>query len=131
MMARWPPARPVPAMTDPSIPPRSAPQALSVRARRLHGTLAPLALAPLLVTVISGMAYRLVRDWGGVTRDQAHWLMALHEGEWLRAWLGPAGETCAVALNGLGLLVMLLSGAGMLWPRLQRQWRRLAGEEGT
>lgn len=93
------------------------------RLRRWHGLIAPLVLAPLLITVISGMSYRLLRDWGGLSRDQAHVLMVLHEGE----WLGHAGETVYVALNGLGLLWMLISGGGLL---LQR-WRRPAARSRT
>jgi len=81
-------------------------------------------LLPLLLTVGTGMGYRLLRDWGGLNRDQAHLLMVLHEGEWLKPWLGSNGETFYVLLNGLGLLWMLLSGAGMLWQRLRRSWGR-------
>ncbi|MEB3276752.1 MAG: peptidase [Cyanobacteriota bacterium] len=88
--------------------------------RQLHASLAPLVLLPLLLTVSTGMGYRLLRDWGGLNRDQAHLLMVLHEGEWLRPWLGGQGETLYVLLNGLGLLWMLISGAGMLWQRLRR-----------
>ncbi len=86
--------------------------------RRWHALVAPVVLAPLLITVCSGMGYRLLRDWGGLSRDQAHVLMLLHEGE----WLGHGGETVYVALNGLGLLWMLITGAGLV---LQR-WRRPA-----
>ena len=87
-----------------------------VQVRRLHGAMAPLVLTPLLLTVCSGMAYRLLKDWGGLGREQVHWLMVLHEGE----WLGPAGEPIYVLLNGLGLLWMLVSG-GLL---LSRRWLR-------
>ena len=83
--------------------------------RRWHGLVAPIVLAPLAVTVISGMGYRLLRDWAGLSRDQAHVLMVLHEGE----WLGHHGETVYVALNGLGLLWMLASGAGLLMQKLK------------
>ena len=86
--------------------------------RRLHGAMAPVVLTPLLLTVCSGMAYRLFKDWGGLGRDQVHWLMVLHEGE----WLGHAGEPIYVLLNGLGLLWMLVSGALML----SQRWRRRA-----
>jgi len=82
--------------------------------------MAPFVLLPLLLTVATGVGYRLLRDWGGLDRDGAHGLMALHEGEWLRAWFGPTGETLYVLLNGLGLLWMLASGAGLLVQR----WRR-------
>ena len=57
-----------------------------------------------------GLGYRLMRDWGGWGRDQAHWLMQLHEGE----WLGAHGETIYVLLNGLGLIWMLSTGLLML-----------------
>ena len=78
--------------------------------RRWHARLAPVVLAPLLLTVTTGLGYRVLRDWGGWGRDQAHWLMRLHEGE----WLGSTGETIYVVLNGLGLLWMLSTGALML-----------------
>ena len=84
--------------------------------RRWHSRLAPFVLLPLLLTVISGMGYRLLRDWGGLSRNQAHLLFVLHEGE----WLGPRAETIYVLLNGLGLLWMLISG-GML---LVQKWRK-------
>ena len=107
--------------------PESSPAAalpLGARLRQAHASLAPLVLAPLLLTVISGVSYRLLRDWAGLDRDQAHLLMVLHEGEWLKSWFGPNGETVYVLLNGLGLLWMLSSGGSMAWQRLQRQWRR-------
>ena len=101
-------------------PPRPANPPLGVRMRRAHGALAPWVLAPLLLTVCTGLGYRLLRDWGGLGRDQAHGLMLLHEGEWLRQWLGPNGETLYVLANGLGVLWMLATGGAMLWQR----WRQ-------
>ena len=56
---------------------------LLARLRELHRSVAPFVLAPLLVTVFSGVRYRLARDWFGASRDQVHWLMVVHEGEWL------------------------------------------------
>lgn len=92
---------------------------LASRLRHWHGALAPVVLLPLLLTVATGLGYRLLRDWGGLERDRAHLLMVLHEGEWLKRWFGPPGETLYVLLNGLGLLWMIGSGAAMLWQR----WR--------
>ena len=84
--------------------------------RRWHAQVAPFSLAPMLLTVATGMGYRLLRDWGGLSRDQAHLLMVLHEGE----WLGTTGKTFYVALNGLGLLWMLVSGGAMVAGKWQR-----------
>ena len=93
-----------------------APLSLSVQLRRLHAAAAPVVLAPLLITVLSGVSYRLLKDWGGLGRDQVHWLMVVHEGE----WLGARAEPIYVLLNGLGLLWMLASGALML----SQRWRQ-------
>ena len=89
---------------------------LLVRLRELHRSMAPLVLAPLLVTVMSGVSYRLARDGVGATRDQVHWLMVVHEGE----WLGETLEPIVVLLNAIGLLWMLITGAVILFDR----WRR-------
>jgi hypothetical protein len=94
------------------------------QARRVHGAMAPVVLAPLLLTVLSGMAYRLLKDWGGLSRDQVHWLMVVHEGE----WLGQAAEPVYVLLNGLGLLWMLGSGGLLLAQKLQQRWQRRPGQ---
>ncbi len=97
---------------------------LRLQLRNLHAAMAPVVLLPLLITVSSGLGYRLLRDWGGLGRNQAHWLMVLHEGEWLQHWFGRPGETIYVLLNGLGLLWMLISGTALIWQRLMRSWRR-------
>ena len=90
--------------------------------RRLHGAVAPFVLAPLVITVCSGMSYRLLKDWAGLGRDQLHVLMVLHEGE----WLGKHLEPFYVLFNGLGLLWMLATGGAMLWQR----WRRPRDRDG-
>ena len=74
-------------------------------------------MLPLLVTVVSGVSYRLARDWFGFSREQVHWLMTLHEGE----WLGPTLEPVVVFLNALGLVWMLLTGVTMLIMRWRKQ----------
>lgn len=107
------------------------PRSLLATLRRAHATVAPLVLLPLLLTVCTGTSYRLLRDWGGLGRDQAHWLMVLHEGEWLRQWFGPNGETVYVLLNGLGLLWMLATGASMALDQLQRRLGQTWGRGDT
>ena len=89
---------------------------LSAQVRELHRRVAPFVLLPLLITVCSGVSYRLARDWLGFDRDQVHWLMVVHEGE----WLGQELEPVFVLLNAVGLLWMLVTGAGLLFER----WRR-------
>ena len=95
---------------------------LLAHVRRWHAAAAPIVLAPLLLTVCTGMAYRLLKDWGGLERDQVHWLMMLHEGE----WLGQAAEPLYVLLNGLGLIWMLSTGALLL----SQRWHRKTSDPG-
>ena len=91
--------------------------ALLVRVRELHQRIAPFVLLPLFVTVCSGVGYRLARDWFGASREQVHWLMTLHEGE----WLGPTLEPVVVLMNAVGLLWMLITGLALLIERWRRQ----------
>ena len=88
-----------------------------VRVRELHQRIAPFVLLPLFVTVCSGVGYRLARDWFGASREQVHWLMTLHEGE----WLGPTLEPIVVLMNAVGLLWMLITGLALLIERWRRQ----------
>lgn len=108
----------------------SAPSTLQ-RLRQVHAAVAPLVLLPLLATAVTGVGYRLLRDLAGLDRQQAHLLMAIHEGEWLKPLLGSASETAYVLLNGLGLLWMLISGAAMLSQSLRRQWQRAQSKQGS
>lgn len=93
--------------------------------RQLHAALAPIVLLPLVVTVTTGVTYRLGKSWLGLSRDQVHFLMTIHEGE----YLGPTLEPVYVLLNGLGLLWMLTTGGLMAAQNITRsrwwrQWRR-------
>ena len=65
------------------------------------------------------MIYRLSKDWLGLSRDQVHFLMTLHEGE----YLGSTLEPFYVLLNGLGLLWMLGTGGVMAWQNISRSFR--------
>ncbi len=120
----------MPDVSPPAAGPGTAlaiPRSLLATLRQAHATVAPLVLLPLVLTVITGTSYRLLRDWGGLGRNQAHWLMVLHEGEWLRQWFGPNGETVYVLLNGLGLLWMLATGASLAVDQLRRRLGRSGG----
>ena len=77
--------------------------------RQFHKALAPWVFLPLLISSITGLLYRVSKDLLGYSRDQVHWLMSLHEGE----WLGDNGELIYVFLNSLGVLWMLMTGFQM------------------
>lgn len=87
--------------------------------RKLHRTLAPFVLLPLLITVTTGVGYRLSKDWFGLSRDQVHFLMTIHEGE----YLGKTLEPFYVLLNGLGLLWMLTTGGIMAFQHFRRTFK--------
>lgn len=78
--------------------------------RKLHRTLAPIVMLPLFVTILTGISYRLGKSWFGLSRDQVHFLMVIHEGE----YLGDRLEPIYVLLNGLGVLFMLVTGVSIL-----------------
>lgn len=82
---------------------------LKAKLRQLHKTVAPIVFLPLFVTIVTGVGYRLGRSWFGLTRDQAHILMVIHEGE----YLGNDIKPFYVLLNGIGLLWMLGTGIAM------------------
>ena len=77
--------------------------------RQLHKTLAPWVILPLFLSASTGLFYRISKDLLGFSRDQVHWLMSLHEGE----WLGENGELIYVFLNSLGVFWMLITGFQM------------------
>ena len=77
--------------------------------RQFHKSLAPWVFLPLFISALTGLLYRISKDLLGFTRDEVHWLMSLHEGE----WLGENGELIYVILNSLGLIWMLVTGLQM------------------
>ena len=95
--------------------------------RKLHGTVAPLVMLPLLVTVTTGVTYRLSKDWLGLSRDQVHFLMSIHEGE----YLGPTLEPFYVLLNGLGLLWMLVTGGVMVIKNIRQNFAARAASKNS
>ena len=89
--------------------------------RTLHRKVAPIVLLPLTFTVFTGVFYRLGKSWLGLNRDQLHFLMVIHEGE----YFGETLEPLYVLLNGLGLLWMLGTGCVILWQNISRSnWFR-------
>ena len=81
----------------------------TTNSRQFHKALAPWVFLPLFLSAISGLFYRVLKDLFGFSRDDVHWLMSIHEGE----WLGNNGELIYVFLNSLGVLWMLFTGFQM------------------
>jgi len=104
----------------------SVPMTLQRLVRQFHRTLAPIVMLPLLVTVTTGVTYRLSKDWFGLTRDQVHFLMSIHEGE----YLGSTLEPFYVLLNGLGLLWMIATGGVMVVKNIQQSLTRTTAKSG-
>ncbi|AFY37136.1 hypothetical protein Lepto7376_0738 [[Leptolyngbya] sp. PCC 7376] len=77
--------------------------------RKLHRSLVPIMVAPLLITVLSGTLFQLAALSGrGI---DFLWLLNLHKGN-----LGFMNlERIYPFLNGLGLLLLIVSGAVMWW----------------
>ncbi|QDZ40607.1 PepSY domain-containing protein [Euhalothece natronophila Z-M001] len=84
--------------------------------REWHRRIAGIMILPLIITAITGISYRLLKDWFGWSRDQAHFLMVIHEGE----YLGDQLKGIYVLLNGLGVLFLLTTGATMLFSSLAK-----------
>lgn len=77
--------------------------------RWFHRFLAPIAFLPLLVSAITGIAYRLGRAWFGLSGKQASILLQIHQGSYLGTTLKPF----YVLLVGGSLLVLLITGIQM------------------
>jgi len=77
--------------------------------RWLHRCVAPIAFLPLLVSALTGIAYRLGRDWFGISQESASLLLWIHEG----AYLGALGRPIYVLLVALALILLLVTGIQM------------------
>ena len=92
--------------------------------RQFHKSLAPWVFLPLFISALTGVFYRISKDLLGYSRDDVHWLMSLHEGE----WLGVNGELIYVILNSLGLLWMLITGFKMFSKQISFSKKVTKGE---
>lgn len=95
--------------------------------RKLHRQLSPWIFVVLVVSVLTGVGYRVGRAWFGMEREMGGWLMDLHTGE----WLGSAVSPFYLLLPGLGLLFVAVSGFAVLLQRRShlrlRLWHRILG----
>ena len=81
--------------------------------RKLHRKSAPIIFLPLLLSALTGLAYRIGKSWLGLSDDFGRFVMTIHKGRFLGKPLVPV----YVLLVGLGLVGMIVSGLTMLKPR--------------
>jgi multidrug transporter EmrE-like cation transporter len=74
--------------------------------RRYHRQVALIMCAPLMLTVVTGMAYPIFSEWLSL-RKVATFMMLLHSGKLFGL------ESVYPVLNGLGLMGLLLTGLSM------------------
>lgn len=84
--------------------------------RKLHRVLAPIMIAPIVLTLITGSLYQIA-VLTGRTGD-FYWLIRLHRGDWIVINL----EMIYPFLNALGLLIMASTGIS-LWLQTRRRPR--------
>ena len=91
--------------------------------RKIHRFIAPILFLPLLLTTITGIAYRLGRSWFDIPKGKgtlAETLLTIHQGGFLGEQLRPY----SVLLDGLGLIGLIVTGIimmGLLGKRPRRQ----------
>jgi uncharacterized iron-regulated membrane protein len=81
---------------------------------------------PLLISLTTGIAYRVGRSWFGMEKPAGQRILNFHTG----MVLGETTSLLYTAVTGLGLLALALSGAWLLWrsraSRGARRWHRTA-----
>ncbi|OKH19941.1 hypothetical protein [[Limnothrix rosea] IAM M-220] len=83
--------------------------------RKLHRSLVPIMVAPLIITVLSGTLFQIAALTGRAV--DFIWLLKLHKGN-----LGFINlEKIYPFLNGFGLLLLIVSGVVMWWTTRPRK----------
>jgi hypothetical protein len=86
--------------------------------RKLHRQAASFIFIPLLLTALTGVAYRIGRSWFGLSDEFGEFMMVIHQGEILLtihqgAYLGATFKPIYVLLVGVSLAIMLATGIQM------------------
>lgn len=84
-------------------------------ARWYHRVASIILVVPLALTALTGIGFRVTQSWFGWSKEQAQWLMDVHQGT---LCFGKEYRLYYVLFIGLGLLLML--GTGMKLMRLFR-----------
>ncbi|VXD13537.1 PepSY-associated TM helix [Planktothrix serta PCC 8927] len=80
-----------------------------LNARKVHQILAPITFLPLFISALTGILYRLGKTWFGIPSEVSKFLLGIHQG----TYLGPFGRTIYIALIGLGLIALLITGINL------------------
>ncbi|MUG99735.1 PepSY domain-containing protein [Scytonema sp. UIC 10036] len=88
---------------------RPSPKSSKLDFRKIHRILAPITFLPLTVSALTGIMYRLGRNWFGMPNEQTALLLRIHQG----TYLGPHLRVLYVILIGLGLVAMLITGINL------------------
>jgi len=66
---------------------------------------------PRTASALTGIGFRLTQSWFGWTKEEAQWLLDIHQGTLL---FGRDYRAYYVVVIGTGLLALLVTGANML-----------------
>ena len=78
--------------------------------RKTHRKIAPILFIPLILSALTGVAYRVARTWFGVSDEFGDAILAFHEGKFLGKPLVPF----YILLIGFGLIAMIGTGVVMI-----------------
>lgn len=82
--------------------------------RKVHQQVSLFLFLPLLLTTLTGVAYRIGRSWLGLSKNFGELMMFFHHGQFLGDFLG----SLYVIFLGLGVLILSLSGFSLLNKKL-------------
>jgi hypothetical protein len=78
--------------------------------RKFHRLIAPWLAIPLILTLATGITYRLGRAWFGMSKETGSRVLDIHAG----GWLGGTGSVIYVILMGAGLLGLVVTGLSLV-----------------
>jgi uncharacterized iron-regulated membrane protein len=90
----------------------------ALQIRKFHRFVGPIMVLPLLLTLVTGVAFQIV-DMNGQDK-QYKWLIQAHKGNFGSLHL----DFIYPFLNGLGLLVLVVTGV-MMWRQMQSGSQRM------
>ncbi|MDZ4743367.1 MAG: PepSY domain-containing protein [Verrucomicrobiota bacterium] len=84
---------------------------MKLNIRPFHRILSLILVIPLIVTLASGIIYRIGKAWFGMSKQTGDFFMHIHTGE----WMGDSVGVYYVLVVGVGLIFLILSGTKLLF----------------